>query len=118
MTEVHWDSGSSIPQALALASFSTLGSVCFLVPSFLFARTFTLFVGPFSISAVLLYFIQAPVNAVFLWTVPVDQRALAASTSIVAQHLFGDVPSPAAYGALLDSIRKIVSSDAEAYRRQ
>lgn len=62
------------------------------------------------------YFVQAPVNAVFLWIVPSDQRALASSLSVLSIHLFGDVPSPAAFGALLDAMQK-VASEATAYKR-
>lgn len=45
---------------------------------------------------------QAPQNAVLLWSVPPGLRPLAISMGIVVTHLLGDVPSPAAVGWLQD----------------
>ena len=42
---------------------------------------------------------QAPSNAVVLWSVPPGLRPFAVSMSIVLTHLLGDVPSPPLLGA-------------------
>ena len=43
--------------------------------------------------------LQAPSNAVVLWSVPPGLRPFAVSMSIVLTHLLGDVPSPPLLGA-------------------
>lgn len=59
---------------------------------------------------------QAPVNAVILWSVPADQRALATSFSVLVIHALGDVPSPTVFGAILDYAEKETGSLRKAYR--
>ena len=49
--------------------------------------------------------VQAPVNAVALWSVPTELRPLAMSLSVVVIHLLGDVPSPPLLGWLQDYLR-------------
>ncbi|GMH39494.1 hypothetical protein BSKO_07392 [Bryopsis sp. KO-2023] len=109
--------GSSIPMSLSMAGVALMVAITFLIPALMVAKKFSYFVAPFSVSTIFIFSVQAPVNAVLLWTVPGDQRALGAAMTLVSVHLFGDVPSPAAYGALLDSLKKISNNEAEAYRK-
>ena len=56
-----------------------------------------------------LFLSTSPVNAVFLRTVPTELRASAMAASIFAIHLFGDLWSTAALGALKDALPLIIA---------
>ena len=47
------------------------------------------------------FMLQAPINAVVLWSVPTGSRPLACALCTVAVHVFGDVPSPPLFGYFL-----------------
>ena len=47
------------------------------------------------------FMLQAPINAVVLWSVPTDSRPLACALCTVTVHVFGDVPSPPLFGYFL-----------------
>lgn len=44
-------------------------------------------------------------QATILWCVPPNHRTLANGLSVLIIHLFGDVPSPPLFGALLDAFK-------------
>lgn len=87
-----------------------------MIPSFLLAKNVWAFGGPFIIIGLLLFFIQAPVNAVILWSVPYKHRALATGLCVICIHLIGDVPSPTIYGVILDYFSSVMEDEAQAYR--
>src|SRR5574337_1455122 len=75
-----------------------LAALCFVVPRAweFFAIAFVCELG--------LFLSTSPVNAVLLRTVPPERRASAMAASIFAIHLFGDLWSTYALGALTDAI--------------
>jgi len=97
--------GSTIPKAL------TLSSICCIVPGiiagagFLLKPSLPLFIVIYSMTLLLLFSLQAPVQATILWSVPPNHRTLANGLSVLIIHLFGDVPAPPLFGALLDEFK-------------
>lgn len=72
--------------------------------TFAFVQSVPLFFTLFALGELALFSIQAPVNAVGLWSVPNASRPLAMSLVIVAVHVLGDVPSPPIVGAVEQAI--------------
>mmetsp|Transcript_10894 Transcript_10894/g.32645 ORF Transcript_10894/g.32645 Transcript_10894/m.32645 type:complete len:526 (-) Transcript_10894:2458-4035(-) len=92
--------GSSIPNACRLcAGCVALGGV-FCALSFAAARGLPQFTPLFVLGQMNLFAIQAPANAIVLWSVPPALRPLACSVQVVVTHLLGDVPSPPLLGLL------------------
>eukprot|EP00890_Picochlorum_soloecismus_P002115 jgi/Picsp_1/2904/NSC_01129-R1_protein spinster homolog 1-like len=92
--------GSSMRNAATICSGSMLLGAVVIIVAFLTAPSFGVFALIFSIGEFLLFVTQAPSNALILWSVPPQQRALAISLSVVSMHLFGDVPMPPLLGLL------------------
>ena len=92
--------GSSMHNAATICSLSMLLGAAVIMLAFMAAPSFGVFSLIFSIGEFLLFVTQAPSNALILWSVPPQQRALAISLSVVSMHLFGDVPMPPLLGLL------------------
>jgi hypothetical protein len=84
--------------AYGMALAVPFGVACFVAPTSLLFFTFAFVVE------VGVFMAAAPVNVVALRAVPVELRASAMAASIFAIHLFGDLWSPPALGALIDSL--------------
>ncbi len=85
-----WVSGIATLAAapLALAVFTTSRPALYLVT--------------FILAQILLFASTGPVNAAIVNVVPPTERASAVAISILAIHVFGDVPSPTLIGAISD----------------
>lgn len=82
--------------------------------TFAFIQSAPLFFTLFAVGEFALFSIQAPINAVSLWSVPTAVRPLAMSLGIVAVHVLGDVPSPPIVGAVqtaIDNWRCVVEEE-------
>lgn len=92
--------GSSIPNACRLCAASvTIGGI-FCALSFAVSRSLLQFAPLFAAGELGLFAIQAPSNAIVLWSVPSNLRPLACSLQIVVTHFLGDVPSAPLLGLL------------------
>jgi hypothetical protein len=89
--------------AIGMLIATPLAVACFLMPD---AKAFF---GLALVCEIGLFLSTSPVNAVFLRTVPTELRASAMAASIFAIHLFGDLWSTAALGALKDALPLIVA---------
>jgi MFS family permease len=90
--------GSSVRNGMILGAVSMALASCVILVAFLTASSFLVFCVVFSIGEFLLFFVQAPSNALILWSVPRDERAIAVSLSVVCMHVLGDVPGPPLMG--------------------
>ncbi|KAK9812393.1 hypothetical protein WJX73_007088 [Symbiochloris irregularis] len=96
--------GSTIANAMVLCGICCIVGGGFVIAAFALTPTLATFVAPFALGELGLFALQAPVNAVSLWSVPKALRPLAMSLSVVVIHLLGDVPSPALLGWLQDRL--------------
>lgn len=96
--------GSTLWNANLLCGVSNFVGLVFVLTAFLAARNFTVFIVLFAIGELALFMIQAPVNAIGMWSVPAALRPLAISMVTVSIHLLGDVPSPPLVGALQSAL--------------
>lgn len=96
--------GNSIRNGMLLGAVAMAGAAIVILVAFLAVSSFTLFCVVFSIGEFLLFFIQAPSNALILWSVPRDKRAIAVSLGVVCQHVLGDVPGPPFMGLIQEHI--------------
>ena len=64
-------------------------------------KSFSAFIFFLIIGEFFAFMLQAPINAVVLWSVPSESRPLACALCTVAVHVFGDVPSPPIFGYFL-----------------
>ncbi|KAA6424015.1 MAG: sugar transporter spinster transmembrane [Trebouxia sp. A1-2] len=92
--------GSTMRNALTICCISNVLGALLLVASFAAASSFAMFVPYFAVGQLALFSIQAPSNAVALWSVPPLLRPFGMAILIICIHLGGDVPSPPALGWL------------------
>jgi MFS family permease len=98
--------GASIGNAVAVCAASAAVAFVFLEASFA-ARSFSAFAALFLVGETFAFVVQAPVNAVILWSVPPGVRPLACSMTTVFIHGLGDVPTPPLFGAILQRAAQI-----------
>jgi hypothetical protein len=96
--------GSTLSNANLVCGISNLVGLVFVLASFLAARSFTAFIVLFAFGELALFMMQAPVNAIGMWSVPPALRPLAISMVTVSIHLLGDVPSPPLVGAIQSAL--------------
>jgi MFS family permease len=92
--------GSSLRNGMLLGATGMFGGAAFIITAFIASSSFATFCIIFSLGEFFLFFAQAPSNALILWSVPPNQRAMAISISVVCMHIFGDVPAPPLIGLL------------------
>jgi len=91
---------SSVADNLYFSAFCSFFAFIFVVISFS-SKNFYSFLFFLAVGESFAFMLQAPINAVVLWSVPTDSRPLACALCTVAVHVFGDVPSPPLFGYLL-----------------
>lgn len=91
---------SSVADNLYFSAFCSFFAFIFVVISFS-STNFYSFLFFLAVGESFAFMLQAPINAVVLWSVPTDSRPLACALCTVAVHVFGDVPSPPLFGYLL-----------------
>jgi hypothetical protein len=96
--------GSTLSNANLVCGVSNLVGLVFVLLSFLAAQSFTAFIILFALGELALFMMQAPVNAIGMWSVPPALRPLAISMVTVSIHLLGDVPSPPLVGAIQSAL--------------
>lgn len=96
--------GSTLSNANLVCGLGQLVGALLLLPAFLFAQTFPVFVVLFALGELGLFMLQSPVAAIGMWSVPTALRPLAISMVTVSIHLLGDVPSPPLVGALQSAL--------------
>jgi hypothetical protein len=96
--------GSTLSNANLVCGVSNLVGLVFVLASFLAAQSFTAFIILFALGELALFMMQAPVNAIGMWSVPPVLRPLAISMVTVSIHLLGDVPSPPLVGAIQSAL--------------
>uniref|UniRef100_A0A383V931 Major facilitator superfamily (MFS) profile domain-containing protein n=1 Tax=Tetradesmus obliquus TaxID=3088 RepID=A0A383V931_TETOB len=96
--------GSTLSNANLVCGVSNLVGLVFVLASFLAAKSFTAFIVLFALGELALFMMQAPVNAIGMWSVPPALRPLAISMVTVSIHLLGDVPSPPLVGAIQSAL--------------
>lgn len=96
--------GSTLSNANLVCGLGQLVGALLLLPAFLFAKTFPVFVVLFALGELGLFTLQSPVAAIGMWSVPTALRPLAISMVTVSIHLLGDVPSPPLVGALQSAL--------------
>lgn len=110
--------GSTLSNANLVCGLGQLFGLVLLLPAFLLAKDFTVFVVLFALGELGLFTLQAPVAAIGMWSVPTGLRPLAISMVTVCIHLLGDVPSPPLVGALQSALEAGKSgADADAQWR-
>lgn len=93
--------GSTMTNALRISSGAALiGFVC-LELAFR-CSSFHMFIFFLVIGQMFAFVLQAPINAVVLWSVKPGLRPLACSMTTVTIHLLGDVPTPPLFGHFLE----------------
>ena len=93
--------GSSMTNALRTCAAAAFAGFIFLELAFRCTH-FHAFVAFLLFGQMFAFFLQAPVNAVVLWSVPPRLRPLACSMTTVTIHLLGDVPTPPLFGHVLE----------------
>lgn len=96
--------GSSLRHGMALGACGLCGGAICIAIAFITSGSFIMFCILFGLGEFLLFFTQAPSNALILWSVPPPLRSLAMSMSVVSMHLLGDVPGPPIMGLVQSSI--------------
>eukprot|EP00878_Enallax_costatus_P013039 GHUV01013624.1.p1 GENE.GHUV01013624.1~~GHUV01013624.1.p1 ORF type:complete len:448 (+),score=74.60 GHUV01013624.1:1583-2926(+) len=103
--------GSTLVNANIVCGVSVFVGLVLVLIAFLAARNFTIFIVLFGLGELALFMIQAPVNAIGMWSVPAALRPLAISMVTVSIHLLGDVPSPPLVGALQSALERCKPHD-------
>jgi hypothetical protein len=98
--------GSTLSNANLVCGLGQLFGLVLLIPAFLWAKDFTVFIVLFALGEMGLFTLQAPVAAIGMWSVPTALRPLAISMVTVSIHLLGDVPSPPLVGALQSALEQ------------
>lgn len=93
--------GSSLATALRTSALAALIGFVFLEIAFA-CNSFAAFIVLLLIGQTFAFALQAPVNAVVLWSVAPRLRPLACSMTTVIIHVFGDVPTPPIFGHVLE----------------
>lgn len=96
--------GNSIRNGMILGAVAMAGAALVILVAFATTTSFLLFCVVFSVGEFLLFFVQAPSNAIILWSVPREQRAIAMSLAVVVQHVAGDVPGPPIMGLIQEHL--------------
>ena len=97
--------GSTLRNGSLLCMLGLAIGAIMLILGFAFARTFAPFCVLFALGQCAMFATMAPGNAVALWAVPSGLRPLAMSMSVVAMHIFGDVPTPPLLGLLESKVQ-------------
>ena len=92
--------GSTLRNGALLCALGLAVAAVLLLSSFALSGTFLQFCVLFSLGECAMFATMAPSNAVAMWSVPQGLRPLAMSMSVVAMHVFGDVPTPPLIGIL------------------
>ena len=98
--------GNSVQNGMKLGLVAMAGAAIVILVAFSSTTSFLSFCVVFSVGQFLLFFVQAPSNAMILWSVPRDQRAIAMSLAVVAQHVAGDVPGPPIMGLIQEHVTR------------
>lgn len=93
--------GSSLATALRTSALAALVGFVFLEIAFV-CNSFAVFIVLLLIGQTFAFALQAPVNAVVLWSVAPRLRPLACSMTTVIIHVLGDVPTPPIFGHVLE----------------
>jgi uncharacterized membrane protein YgcG len=96
--------GSTLRNANLICAISNWCGLVLVLAGFLAAKSFTVFMVVFAIGEFVLFFMQSPVGAIGMWSVPPALRPLAISATTMAIHIGGDVPSPPLVGALQSAL--------------
>jgi hypothetical protein len=96
--------GSTLKNANLICAISNWCGLVLVLSGFLAAKNFTVFMVVFAIGEFVLFFMQSPVGAIGMWSVPPALRPLAISATTMAIHIGGDVPSPPLVGALQSAL--------------
>jgi len=94
--------GSTLKTALRTCACSAFAGFVFMEIAFTQCSSFAMFLLVFIAGEVSAFVLQAPINAVVLWSVEPRLRPLACSMTTVVIHLFGDVPTPVLFGHFLE----------------
>jgi hypothetical protein len=92
--------GSTLVNAHLVCGVGNWLGLSLVLPAFLAAKSFGVFIALFAAAELALFTMQAPVGAIGMWAVPQALRPLAISLVTVFIHLCGDVPSPPLVGAI------------------
>eukprot|EP00775_Hariotina_reticulata_P010079 gene10079-10234_t len=92
--------GSTLANANMVCGVGNWLGLMLVLPAFLAAKNFGVFIALFAAAELALFTMQAPVGAIGMWSVPQALRPLAISLVTVFIHLCGDVPSPPLVGAI------------------
>ena len=93
--------GSTLPNALRTCACAAFAGFIFLEIAFR-CSSFGMFLLFFIAGEMFAFVLQAPINAVVLWSVEPRLRPLACGMTTVIIHLFGDVPTPPLFGHFLE----------------
>ncbi|KAF7127504.1 hypothetical protein RHSIM_Rhsim11G0144900 [Rhododendron simsii] len=94
---------STISNAFKLLSVATFLGAAFCFSAFCFKSLYA-FLALFTLGQLFIFATQGPVNYICLHCVQPSMRPLSMAMSVVAIHIFGDVPSSPLVGVLQDNI--------------
>jgi hypothetical protein len=92
---------ASVPAALLFCAAVCAAGFVLLMAAFQ-APTLGSFIPLFALGELMLFSVNACVNAAVMWSVPLRLRSLAMSAATIAIHIFGDVPAPPLVGKFQD----------------
>jgi hypothetical protein len=92
---------ASVPAALLFCAAVCAAGFILLMAAFQ-APTLGSFIPLFALGELMLFSVNACVNAAVMWSVPLRLRSLAMSAATIAIHIFGDVPAPPLVGKFQD----------------
>eukprot|EP00884_Botryococcus_braunii_P023063 jgi/Botrbrau1/9440/Bobra.0252s0063.1 len=92
--------GPSLRNAMVLQAVSAGGGMLALLLALLIPAGLLLFMLLLSIGLLGMFLVTSPLYAVCMWSIPQEQRPTGQAMLIITMHLFGDIPSPPAAGAL------------------
>jgi len=95
--------GSSLQACLLMTTVAIAIGFLFLAAAFTVTHLGTM-LSCFFFGELFIFSTGAPVNAAAMWSVPQGLRPFSMALSVVAIHLFGDVPSPPLLGLLEDAL--------------
>jgi len=96
--------GNSVCNGMLLGAGAMAAAAVVILVAFLSVSSFLVFCVVFSVGEFFLFFVQAPSNALILWSVPRESRAIAVSLGVVCQHVLGDVPGPPVMGLVQEHL--------------
>ncbi len=92
--------GSSLRNAALISAAGLAVGGAAMAAAFAGAASFHGFLAGIGAAEFTLFMTAAPSNALVLWSVPPELRPLAVAASVIAMHVFGDVPSAPLLGLL------------------